>query len=64
MVYGVVTEICVLYAARGLLRAGKPVTVVTDAVAALMPRSSEQALSEIERGGRLRWRHVSEVCAP
>ena len=39
VVYGVVTEICVLHAARGLLKYGKPVTIVTDAIAALDLRS-------------------------
>jgi len=51
VLYGVVTEICVLYAARGLLKTGKPVTVVTDAVAALSDEGSRQALEEIERSG-------------
>ena len=51
VLYGVVTEICVLYAARGLLRTGKPLTVVTDAVAALSDEGSRQALAEIERSG-------------
>ncbi len=35
VVYGVVTEICVGHAVRGLLQFGKPVTVVTDAIRAL-----------------------------
>jgi nicotinamidase/pyrazinamidase len=47
VVYGVVTEICVLFAARGLLRGGKQVTVVTDAIEALSPEASARALSEI-----------------
>jgi nicotinamidase/pyrazinamidase len=51
VVYGVVTEICVLYAARGLLRMGKPVTVVADAVASLNSADSERALAEIRSSG-------------
>jgi nicotinamidase/pyrazinamidase len=51
VVYGVVTEICVLFAARGLLRAGKQVTVVTDAIEALSPEASARALSEICASG-------------
>ena len=35
VVYGVVTEICVRFAAFGLLKTGKPVEIVTDAVKAL-----------------------------
>jgi len=54
LVYGVVTEICVLYAVRGLLKYGKPVTMVTDAVAALTAEGSQRALEEIRAaGGRL-----------
>ena len=54
VVYGVVTEICVRFAAFGLLKTGKPVEVVTDAVKAL----DEQAVAEMFReftaaGGRL-----------
>ncbi|HKE24273.1 MAG TPA: cysteine hydrolase family protein [Bryobacteraceae bacterium] len=37
VVYGVVTEVCVMYAACGLLQRGKSVTVVTDAVKELGP---------------------------
>jgi nicotinamidase/pyrazinamidase len=51
VVYGVVTEICVLYAVRGLLKTGKPVTVVTDAVAALTAEASVRALEEVRAGG-------------
>ena len=51
VVYGVVTEICVLFAARGLLKYGKPVTIVTDAVAALTAEASERALAEIRAAG-------------
>jgi nicotinamidase/pyrazinamidase len=60
VVYGVVTEICVLYAVRGLLKTGKPVALVTDAVAALSTEASARALDEVRAcGGRLAT--VSEV---
>ncbi len=51
VVYGVVTEICVLHAARGLLGTGKPVAVVTDAIKALSPEGSTRALEELKAGG-------------
>jgi len=51
VLYGVVTEICVLYAARGLLRRGQTVEVVTDAIAALTPEGSRRAIDEIVAGG-------------
>ncbi len=51
VVYGVVTEICVLYAARGLLEAGKQVVVVTDAVEALNAEDSRRALDEMRDAG-------------
>jgi nicotinamidase/pyrazinamidase len=61
-VYGVVTEICVLHAARGLLRTGRSVTIVTDAVQTLDAGNSEKALGEIRAaGGTLAT--LSEVCA-
>ena len=54
VVYGVVTEICVLFAARGLLKSGKRVVVVTDAVETLNPADSARALKEItDAGGTL-----------
>ncbi len=62
VVYGVVTEICVLFAARGLLATGKLVTVVTDAVETLKAEDSARALDEIRAaGGRLST--VSQICA-
>ncbi|MBZ5727263.1 MAG: cysteine hydrolase family protein [Acidobacteriia bacterium] len=61
VVYGVVTEICVLYAARGLLRTGKPVTVVTDAIETLHAADSRRALAEVrENGGALAT--AGEIC--
>ena len=51
IVYGVVTEICVLFAARGLLKRGRNVTVVTDAIETLNPADGQRALDEIAAGG-------------
>jgi nicotinamidase/pyrazinamidase len=51
VLYGVVTEICVLYAARGLLKTGKPVIVMTDAIEGLNPADSQRALEEIQAAG-------------
>jgi nicotinamidase/pyrazinamidase len=62
VVYGVVTEICVLSAARGLLKTGRPVTVVTDAIAPLNAQDSARALDEIRQGGG-QLATASEVCA-
>jgi nicotinamidase/pyrazinamidase len=51
VVYGVVTEICVLFAARGLLKMGREVTIVTDAVKELSANAGRQALEELCSGG-------------
>jgi nicotinamidase/pyrazinamidase len=51
VVYGVVTEICVLNAARGLLKTGKHVTIVTDAIQSLTDEASRSALAEIQSAG-------------
>jgi nicotinamidase/pyrazinamidase len=51
VVYGVVTEICVRHAAFGLLRYGKPVAIVTDAVGHLREAASYETLQEFERRG-------------
>jgi len=51
VVYGVVTEICVLYAVRGLLKAGRQVTVVTDAIETLKAEDSARALEEMRAAG-------------
>lgn len=50
VVYGVVTEICVLYAVRGLLKLGG-VTVVTDAIETLRAEDSQKALAEMRAAG-------------
>jgi nicotinamidase/pyrazinamidase len=61
VVYGVVTEICVLHAARGLLATGKPVAVVTDAVKALSADASARVLEEL-RAADAELTTVSRTC--
>ena len=54
VVYGVVTEYCVRNAALGLLKAGKRVKFVTDAVETLKRADSDRTLNEFTAaGGRL-----------
>ncbi len=61
VVYGVVTEYCVRFAALALLATGKPVSLVTDAIETLAPAESGRTLSEFtSSGGRLVT--VGEVC--
>ena len=51
VIYGVVTEICVAAMARGLLAAGKSVTLVTGAMRSLSAEKAVQAIEEIRSLG-------------
>lgn len=51
VVYGVVTEVCVRYAAWGLLKTGKRVEIVTDAVRHLNQAEASQMLADFEAAG-------------
>ena len=54
VVYGVVTEICVRCAAFGLLKTGRPVEIVTDAVKALDEQKAREMFHKFTAaGGRL-----------
>jgi nicotinamidase/pyrazinamidase len=53
VVYGVVTEICVKCAAWGLLKTGKRVELVTDAVRSLDESAAKQMMSEFTAAGGL-----------
>lgn len=54
VVYGVVTEICVRYAAFGLLETGARIEVVRDAIKALSDADAERMFSDLAaRGGIL-----------
>jgi nicotinamidase/pyrazinamidase len=61
VVYGVVTEICVKFAALGLLRTGARVEVVTDGVRHLSESKRDAMLSEFAAGGGV-LTTVSELC--
>jgi nicotinamidase/pyrazinamidase len=61
VVYGVVTEYCVRFAALALLETGKPVSLVADAIQTLDAAASAKTLREFtERGGQLAT--VGEIC--
>ena len=51
VVYGVVTEYCVRHAALGLLKTGKPVTLVTDAIQSLRAADGDSVIQAFTAGG-------------
>jgi nicotinamidase/pyrazinamidase len=51
VVFGVVTEYCVSFAAKGLLERGRRVAVVQDAIETLKPDDGKKAIAELERWG-------------
>ena len=51
VLYGVVTEICVAFAARGLLERGHRVSLVRDAVQHLDETKAHELLADVERRG-------------
>ena len=51
VVFGVVTEYCVRFAARGLLERGRRVSVVRDAIETLKAEDGERAVKELESLG-------------
>jgi nicotinamidase/pyrazinamidase len=54
VVYGVATDYCVRCAVTGLLDTGKPVALVTDAIAAVNPDDGVRIIDEfVARGGTL-----------
>jgi nicotinamidase/pyrazinamidase len=54
IVFGVVTEYCVGFAAKGLLQRGRRVAVVRDAIETLKPEDGNKAIAELQRlGARL-----------
>ena len=54
VVFGVVTEYCVSFAAKGLLERGRRVAVVQDAIETLNPEDGRKTIAELERlGARL-----------
>ena len=62
VVYGVVTEYCVRLCAMGLLRLGKPVSIVADAIQTLAAAQGASALHEFTAAGGL-LTTVAEACA-
>ncbi len=51
VVYGVVTEYCVSFAALGLLVTGKPVTLLTDAIQSLRDEDAGHTIRDFTAGG-------------
>lgn len=54
IVFGVVTEYCVSFAAKGLLQRGKRVAIVQDAIQTLNTQAGQKAVAELQQlGARL-----------
>jgi len=51
MVFGVVTEYCVGFAVKGLLKRGRRVAVVRDAIETLKPEEGQRAVQEWQASG-------------
>ena len=51
MVFGVVTEYCVNFAAKGLLERKRRVAVVRDAIETLAPEAGNKMLAELQTLG-------------
>jgi nicotinamidase/pyrazinamidase len=51
VVFGVVTEFCVGFAVKGLLKRGRRVSVVKDAIETLNPQDGQRAISELQASG-------------
>jgi nicotinamidase/pyrazinamidase len=51
VVFGVVTEFCVRFAAKGLLDRGRRVSVVQDAIETLNPQDGRRTISELTAAG-------------
>jgi nicotinamidase/pyrazinamidase len=51
VVFGVATEYCVRFAAKGLLSRGRRVALVTDAIEAIEPAAGRQAMGELASMG-------------
>lgn len=51
VVFGVVTEYCVSFAAKGLLERKRRVAVVQDAIETLRPEDGQKAMAELQRLG-------------
>lgn len=51
VVFGVVTEYCVNFAAKGLLERGRRVALVQDAIETLKPEDGRKTVSELEQMG-------------
>lgn len=51
VVFGVVTEYCVGFAAKGLLQRGRRVALVRDAIETLKPEEGDKAIAELQQLG-------------